>query len=81
MFVNNTPNSFPHAPGDDVMDRDLEMLAVLLDPCLTLDEATREASARRYTRDRRPKVIEVIEPRQPRPEWRDWRDLVTADGE
>jgi hypothetical protein len=62
------------------MDRDLEMLAVLLDPCLTLDEATREASARRYTRerDRRP---EVIEPRQPRPEWRDWRDLVTADGE
>lgn len=34
------------------MDRDLELLtALLLDPCLTADEALREAHARRGLRD------------------------------
>lgn len=32
------------------MDRDLDLLTLmLLDPCLTADEAAREAAARRYT--------------------------------
>ena len=32
------------------MDRDLDMLTlILLDPCLTADEAAREAAARTYT--------------------------------
>jgi hypothetical protein len=43
------------------MDRDLEVLtALLLDPCLTADEALREATARRSLRD-----IEKANPTSP----------------
>ena len=55
------------------MDRDLEVLtALLLDPCLTADEALREAHARRNLRDiekTNPNPgghAEAIAPREPR---------------
>jgi hypothetical protein len=45
------------------MDRDLELLtALLLDPCLTTDEAVREAAAAGFQDRTRP----LPEPRRPR---------------
>ena len=33
------------------MDRNLEIMTALLDPCLTMDEAVREAAARWHSRE------------------------------
>jgi hypothetical protein len=37
------------------MDRNLEILSVLLDPCLTMGEAVREAAARWHSRESEPR--------------------------